>query len=146
MCEWGAVMLSPGPHFIKKTYIPRQKHILSFCITCKLSGWRIMSWKGTIGAVFLKRESVERVSMGARLHSKLPPSGHIKDPPLLHTHTHSSHQPSCLILLQQAFKHAKTPAVFAANQHPVRSRPGIANILEAWFKYHSAVSASLMCR
>lgn len=48
--------------------------------------------------------------MGAGLHSKLPPSGRIMDPPLLY----SSHQPSRLTPLQ---RHAETPAVFAAKQN-----------------------------
>lgn len=42
-----------------------------------------MSWKATIRAVFCMRQSVERVSVSAGLHWRLPPSGCITDPPLL---------------------------------------------------------------
>lgn len=127
------------------TYIPKPKHILSFCITSELSGWKNYELKGDYQSCLLQ-ESVERVSMRARLCSKLPPLGCIRDPPLLRTHTHSlATNPVAPTPLQYVLKHTETPSVFAANQHPAWSRPGIANILEARFKYHNSFSANIMC-
>lgn len=65
-------------------------------------------------------------------------------PAAVHMHAHAcahfSHHPSCSSPLQ---KYEETPAVFAANWKPVRSRTEIANILRAYFKYHCLHRASI---
>ncbi len=121
-------------------HVPKPKHILSFFITSKPSGWKnyerrlselsfkIKCWTGQHGSSVAFKTSNLWMYYG-------PPTA-------TYTSTHSSHQPCWADSMQQALKHAETPAVFTASQQPVRSSQYIANILKTWFKYSNVVPAS----